>query len=541
MPGPARGPLRTGPAAYIIVGALALGLVLVIAMAITSKQISDQPAEKASPRAELAAATARADSLRAFSDFRDVQEARTPDRLEPRPEPLRLGARPARALPGHPRGRLAGEAERHREPRGPAHGRRRDPDPQLDRRARPGDRRLRARPRTRSRASSPPSRTSTASPGSASVPRRAPRRTPRRRAQLRARRGGRRGLPDASRPSTSSRSPSRSTRSRPRDRRAGAGGPLARAADEPAGPARRGPGHRGRHRCRPDRARPRRPPTSSREREAEMKTTDRAVLIGFLAVGLLVGFYMMVLSPKREEAKTLGDEVAALEAQIAEQEQPATFAQQARRRVPEVLRPHGRAGQGRARGGRLRVAAGSAELDVGATPTRVPDLALAQAGGTAAPRPDDPAAHGRPGRGHDAASRRGSAAPGEGPAATTGRGPRRPPPRPPRRTLPDRRDGRSRRPPDASLRPRLHGQLLRDRGLPRRARREHQAQRGSGQVTVDGRLQTVDGFALKGGAPGSRPTLEASFLMTTYLTPADRASPSARRRRARRPCPASPS
>ena len=44
--GSGRGPLRTGPAAYIIVGALALGLVMVIAMAITSKQIDDQTAKK---------------------------------------------------------------------------------------------------------------------------------------------------------------------------------------------------------------------------------------------------------------------------------------------------------------------------------------------------------------------------------------------------------------------------------------------------------------------------------------------------------------
>ena len=36
-----------------------------------------------------------------------------------------------------------------------------------------------------------------------------------------------------------------------------------------------------------------------------MKTTDRAILIGFLALRLLVGFYLMVLSPKREEAQAL--------------------------------------------------------------------------------------------------------------------------------------------------------------------------------------------------------------------------------------------
>ncbi len=75
--GSGRGPLRTGPAAYIIVGALALALVMVIAMAITNKQIDDQTAKKTTLDAELTAATARAQSLRAFSDFRDVQEKRT--------------------------------------------------------------------------------------------------------------------------------------------------------------------------------------------------------------------------------------------------------------------------------------------------------------------------------------------------------------------------------------------------------------------------------------------------------------------------------
>ncbi len=52
-----------------------------------------------------------------------------------------------------------------------------------------------------------------------------------------------------------------------------------------------------------------------------MKGTDRAIMVAFLAVALLAGFYLMVLSPKREEAAVLGDDVTALEAQIAEQEQ----------------------------------------------------------------------------------------------------------------------------------------------------------------------------------------------------------------------------
>ena len=58
------------------------------------------------------------------------------------------------------------------------------------------------------------------------------------------------------------------------------------------------------------------------------------------------------------------------------------------------------------------------------------------------------------------------------------------------------------------------------------------------RVSSDGRLFTVDGFALQGGRPGSSPTLDANFAITTYVTPADEgltlgATPSA-------PAPVSP-
>ena len=42
---------------------------------------------------------------------------------------------------------------------------------------------------------------------------------------------------------------------------------------------------------------------------------------------------------------------------------------------------------------------------------------------------------------------------------------------------------------------------------------------GNGQADVNGRLLTVDGFALKGGRPGSNPDLDANFILTSYATP----------------------
>jgi Tfp pilus assembly protein PilN len=71
-----RAPLRTGAFSYVLVGGLALLLLGVLAVALTNKQISDRQAEKQSLEQELAQATAKAQSLQAFTDFRMAQETR---------------------------------------------------------------------------------------------------------------------------------------------------------------------------------------------------------------------------------------------------------------------------------------------------------------------------------------------------------------------------------------------------------------------------------------------------------------------------------
>jgi Tfp pilus assembly protein PilN len=71
-----RAPLRTGAFSYVLVGGLALLVLGVLAVAVTSKQISDRQAEKQNLGQELAQASAQADSLKAFIDFRRAQETR---------------------------------------------------------------------------------------------------------------------------------------------------------------------------------------------------------------------------------------------------------------------------------------------------------------------------------------------------------------------------------------------------------------------------------------------------------------------------------
>jgi Tfp pilus assembly protein PilN len=75
--GGSKAPLRTGVVPYVLLGALALALLGIVALTLTNKQISDSKAEKETLDQELAAATARANSLSAFAEFRAVQEERT--------------------------------------------------------------------------------------------------------------------------------------------------------------------------------------------------------------------------------------------------------------------------------------------------------------------------------------------------------------------------------------------------------------------------------------------------------------------------------
>ncbi len=65
-----------GALSYLIVGALALGLLFVTVLALTGKQISDRKDEIASLQQEEADAQARAQRLQAFAEFRGMREAR---------------------------------------------------------------------------------------------------------------------------------------------------------------------------------------------------------------------------------------------------------------------------------------------------------------------------------------------------------------------------------------------------------------------------------------------------------------------------------
>ena len=69
-------PLRTGPVAYIVLGALVLALVGVTMLVLTDNKISDRKSELTQVQREDAAAKARAESLASYTQFAALHEER---------------------------------------------------------------------------------------------------------------------------------------------------------------------------------------------------------------------------------------------------------------------------------------------------------------------------------------------------------------------------------------------------------------------------------------------------------------------------------
>jgi Tfp pilus assembly protein PilN len=71
-----RAAIRTGSASYVVVAALGIALLAALALTFTSKQVSDRKQQVADLQQQEQQVTARAQSLKSFTDFRAVQESR---------------------------------------------------------------------------------------------------------------------------------------------------------------------------------------------------------------------------------------------------------------------------------------------------------------------------------------------------------------------------------------------------------------------------------------------------------------------------------
>ena len=265
-----------------------------------------------------------------------------------------------------------------------------------------------------------------------------------------------------------------------------------------------------------------------------MRASERAIVFGVVLAALAIGFYVLVLGPQRDKASELSKQVDDLHASISREQQVADFAEQARREfpryygrlvvlgkaVPEQADTASMLVQLNSISNRSQVAfqgislsQGSDSAGTGTSSSSSATTTPPTSSSTTPTTPAAPASTGTSGAAPSttASGTSGSAAPVSAtPAPATEAS---------AATLPIGAvvgpGGLPTLPYDLTFRGTFFDISNFIGGIDGLVT----PQDGGTQVSSDGRLFTVNGFALNGGAPGSSPKLDANFLVTTYMTP----------------------
>ena len=251
-----------------------------------------------------------------------------------------------------------------------------------------------------------------------------------------------------------------------------------------------------------------------------MKGTDRAILLTLMMVGLLATFYFMILAPKRDQASTLDEEITTLQSSVDTAEQVVAYAQQAREEFPQDYTrvvTLGKAVPDQADSASMLVQLSSISEK---SKVEFRGIELGQGAGAAAPAPAPPA--------EPAPSPEGAQPPAEGEPAPenvpAGGAPTvsdvaQPATEATAASLPI---GASVGPAGLATLPyklAFKGTFFQVADFFSGVDELVGLREQSGQVVADGRLLTLDGFALQGGGPGASPELGATFAVTSYVTP----------------------
>lgn len=255
-----------------------------------------------------------------------------------------------------------------------------------------------------------------------------------------------------------------------------------------------------------------------------MRSADRMVVVVIALVGVVAVFWFMAIAPKRQEAKSLDEDITRLEGSISQQQQVATFAEQARQDFPryyERLVVLGKAVPEQADTASLLVQLDSVADRAG---VEFRDISLNEGGVTAPAAPTAPATGTTP---TDPSVPAPSA-----PADATGQ--------PATVTTTDPTTGAPSDPAavpaiatEASAAALPIGSAIGPAGLPAlpyeldfRGRffnishffggMDNLVEAADQGVAANGRLVTIDGFALN---PAAFPVLSANLAVTTYATP----------------------
>ncbi len=251
-----------------------------------------------------------------------------------------------------------------------------------------------------------------------------------------------------------------------------------------------------------------------------MRGVDKGVLLVLPVVALLAAFWFLILSPKREEASSLEEDVAALQASVEEQEALALAAEASRETFPANYRRMvvlGKAVPEDSDTSSLLV-----QLSTLAAATGVDFSSLELVGGESAAAPAPPPAPATPATTAEQSEQQvASAEAGAAPAAPVA-------PTATESSVATLPIGATVGPAGLPVMPyelgfsgdffaisEFIGKMNRQVGLDK-----------DGSPSVFGRLLTIDGFSLNvpqddllAGTFGTLPALEADFVVTTFVTP----------------------
>jgi Tfp pilus assembly protein PilO len=260
-----------------------------------------------------------------------------------------------------------------------------------------------------------------------------------------------------------------------------------------------------------------------------MKLSDRGIIFGIAIAGIAIAFYVLVLGPKRDQASELGSQIDDLNASITQQQQVADFAEQARREFP---RYYGRlVVLGKAVPARADTSSMLVQLNSVADRSRIRLNSISLTGtgssaGASSTTSAPPATTSSPASPSSSSSTTGSTASG---STSTSSG-----------TVAASTSSSPAPATESSAASQPLGAVVGAAGLPTLPYNLGfqgtffdvadfiggidglvTPQDDGARVSSNGRLFTIDGFSLQGGGPESSGKLDASFLVTTYVTPED--------------------
>jgi Tfp pilus assembly protein PilO len=232
-----------------------------------------------------------------------------------------------------------------------------------------------------------------------------------------------------------------------------------------------------------------------------MTASNRLIVAILLVAALAIGFWMLLLGPKREEADTLGAEIEGLELTLTEAQSRLTAAEAAKREFPADYRQLVVLGQAVPEGEETSSLLVELSQVSEGNFSRL-ELSSGSSGETVAPAPTAPTTP-PPSEGEE-----GSAVPA---AATV------PPTEAAASILPL---GATIGSAGLAVMPytlSFNGDFFQVADFISKI--DSLVQTNGTRVAVDGRLITLDGFALSADAQRGFPHLTANFVVTTYVTP----------------------